>query len=137
MSVEGVREIHSISSVYSRGKLYTTLHAQVDAKLSVEEAHSIAEKIESNLRQRIKDIENVTVHIEPNVPKLSREFLVVDDARVQWTIRQIVEAHPDILRVNRIVTYMSEKRRFINVDCLFDKNVSVDAMHDTVSQVEN
>jgi cation diffusion facilitator family transporter len=137
LSVEGVREVHSISSVYSKGKLYTTLHALVDPKLSVEEAHNIAEKIEKSLRQQIRNLENVTVHIEPVLPKLSREFSVVDDARVQWAIRRIVEAHPDIRRVNRIVTYVSEKRRFVNVDCLFDKNVPVDAMHDTVSQVEN
>ena len=51
-------------------------------------------------------------------------------------IRQIVEAHPNIRRLNRIVTYMSEKRRYINIDCSFDKGVSVEAMHDTVSQVE-
>jgi len=135
MSVEGVREVHSMSNVYSKGKLYITLHALVDPQLSIEEAHDIAEKIEKNLRKQIEDIENVTVHIEPNLPKVRREF-AVEDAEVQRMIRQFVQAHPDIRRVNRIVTYMSEKRRYINVDCSFDKNISVDAMHDTVSHVE-
>jgi len=135
MSVEGVREVHSMSSVYSKGKLYIILHAVVDPQLSVEEAHDIAEKIEKNLRQQIEGIENVTVHIEPNLPKVSREF-AAEDAQVQRMIRRIVEAHPDIRRVNRIVTYVSEKRRYINIDCSFDKSVSVDIMHDTVSHVE-
>lgn len=135
MNAEGVREVHGISSVYSKGKLYITLHALVDPQLSIEEAHGIAEKIEKNLRQQIENIENVTVHIEPNLPKVSREF-AVEDAWVQRMIRQIVQAHPDIKRVNRIVTYVSEKQRYINIDCSFDKNVSVDAMHETVSHVE-
>jgi len=135
MSVEGVREVHSMSSVYSRGKLYITLHALVDPQLSVEEAHDIAEKIENNLEQQIGDIENVTVHIEPYLPKVRREF-VIEDAEVRRMIRQIVEAHPNIRRVNRVVTYVSEKRRYVNIDCSFDKNVSVEAMHDTVSHVE-
>jgi divalent metal cation (Fe/Co/Zn/Cd) transporter len=135
MSVEGVREVHGMSSVYSKGKMYLTLHALVDSKLSVEEAHNIAEKIEKNLKQQIDNIENVTVHIEPDLPKISREF-AVEEAQVQRMIRQIVESHPDIRSVNRIVTYMSEKQRYINIDCSFDKDTSVDAMHETVSHLE-
>jgi len=133
--VEGVKGVHNLSSVYSKGKLYITLHALVEPQLSIEEAHGIAEKIEENLRRQIEEIENVTVHIEPYAPKVRRE-LIIEDAEVRRIIRQIVEAHPNIRRVNRVVTYVSEKRRFINIDCSFDKSVSVDAMHDTVSHVE-
>jgi len=133
--VKGVKGVHNLSSVYSRGKLYITLHALVDPQLSIEEAHTIAEKIEENLKRQIEDIENVTVHIEPYARKLRAEF-IIEDAEVQKMIRQIVEAHPNIRRLNRIVTYLSEKRRYINIDCSFDKSVSVEAMHDTVSHVE-
>ncbi len=135
MGVEGVREVHGTSSVYSGGKLYLTLHALVDPKLSVEAAHAIAEKIEKNLKQNIESIENVTVHIEPNLPKISREF-AVEDSQIQSMIRQIVEAHTEIRSVNRIVTYVSEKQRYINIDCSFDKDTTVDAMHETVSHIE-
>jgi cation diffusion facilitator family transporter len=134
-SVEGVEEVHGMSSVYSEGKLFITLHALVDAQLSLEEAHNIAEKVEKNLKQQIENIENVTIHIEPNLPKFSQEF-TVEDAQVQRIVKKIVKAHPEIRRVNRIITYMREKERYINVDCGFDKDVSVDAMHETVSHVE-
>jgi len=133
--VEGVKGVHNLSSVYSQGKLYITLHALVDPQLSIEEAHSIAEKIEDNLRHQLEDVENVTVHIEPYAPKIRREF-IIEDAEVRRMIRQIVEGHPNIRRVNRVVTYVSGKRRYINIDCSFDKSVSVEAMHDTVSHVE-
>lgn len=133
--VEGVKGVHNLSSVYSKGKLYITLHTLVEPQLTIEEAHGIAEKIEENLRRQIEDVENVTVHIEPFAPKVRREF-IIEDAEVRRMIRQIVEAHPNIRRVNRVVTYVSEKRRYVNIDCSFDKSVSVEAMHDTVSQVE-
>ncbi len=135
MNVEGVREVHSTSSVYSNGKLYITLHALVDPQLSIERAHGMAEKVERNLVERIKDIENVTVHIEPYLPKVRREF-AFDDAQVRRVVMQIVEAHPGILRVNRIVAYLSEKRRHVNIDVSFDKSVSVETMHNLVSHVE-
>jgi divalent metal cation (Fe/Co/Zn/Cd) transporter len=63
--VDGVREVHEISTVYATGKMYITLHAIVDPKLSVEEAHNIAEKIEKNMYAEIKQLEHVTVHVEP------------------------------------------------------------------------
>jgi len=133
--VEGVKGVHNLTSVYSRGKLYITLHALVDPQLSIEEAHGIAEKIEENLTRQIGDIANVTVHIEPYAAKVRREFKI-EDAEVRRMIRQIVAAHSNIRSVKRVVTYVSEKRRYINIDCAFDKGVSVEAMHDTVSHVE-
>ena len=134
-AVEGVRGVHNLTSVYTKDKLYITLHALVDPQLPIEQAHDIAERIEANLTGQITDIENVTVHIEPFTSTLRREF-VVEEADVRRIIRQIVEAHPNIRRARRVVTYVSEKRRYINVDCVFDKGISVEAMHDTVSHVE-
>jgi len=134
--VEGVKSVHNLSSVYSRGKLFITLHATVDPDMPLEKAHSIAEEIEKNLKREISDIENVTVHIEPYAPGIQRESLA-DDAQMRRTITQIVTAHPSIKSVQRVVTYVSEKRHYINIDCSFDRSVSVEAMHDTVSHVES
>lgn len=88
--VEGVKGVHNMSSIYSRGKLYVTLHALVDPELPLQEAHKIAEKIEENIEQYIENIENVTVHIEPFTQKLRGEF-TLDDAEVREMIRQAVE----------------------------------------------
>lgn len=134
-AVEGVRGVHNLTQAYSKGKLYITLHALVDPQLPIEHAHEIAEQIEANLTREISDIENVTVHIEPSAPAISREY-AAQDADVRRVIKQIADAHPSIKRVRRVVTYVSEKKRYINIDCSFDKGTSVEAMHDTVSHIE-
>ena len=54
--VDGVREVHEISTAYASGKLYITLHAIVDPALSVEEAHDIAEKIEKQVHGGIRQL---------------------------------------------------------------------------------
>jgi cation diffusion facilitator family transporter len=134
-AVEGVKGVHDLTSVYSEGKTYVTLHALVDSKLPLEQAHEIAEKIEANLTGQIGGIENVTVHLEPYAATTRRGF-EAEDADMRRIIRQIAESNPSIKRVKRIVTYVSDGRRFINVDCLFDKGISVESMHDTISYVE-
>jgi divalent metal cation (Fe/Co/Zn/Cd) transporter len=135
MAVEGVKGVHDLTSVYSEGKMYITLHALVDSQLPLEQAHEIAERIETNLTGRISRIENVTVHIEPYAPVTRRGF-GAEDADMRRIIRQIAESNPSIKRVKRVVTYVSDGRRYINVDCLFDKGTSVESMHDTISHVE-
>jgi cation diffusion facilitator family transporter len=134
-AVEGVKGVHDLTSVYSEGKMYITLHTLVDSKLPLEQAHKIAERIEVNLTERIGSIENVTVHLEPYAPTTRREF-GAEDADMRRIIKQIAESNPSIKRVKRVVTYVSDGRRFINVDCLFDKGISVAKMHDTISHVE-
>jgi divalent metal cation (Fe/Co/Zn/Cd) transporter len=136
-NVEGVKKVHNISSVYVDGKLYVTLHAQVEPSLSLEEAHSIAEVIEKNVKHDLKNTENVTVHIEPysSVSKTFRGHLI-DDKEIRKIIKQVSERFAAIVKVNRIMTYESEDKRYINIDCLFTPNVSVDVVHDVVSNIE-
>jgi cation diffusion facilitator family transporter len=135
MKAEGVREVHSVSSVFSKGKLYITLHILVEPHLSVEEAHNIAENVEKKLRAEIPNVENVTVHAEPDVPKLSQRF-AAEEEQVRRFVKQIVRRYPDIRRLNRIVTYAGENRMFINIDCSVDKSLPVEVVHDTESHVE-
>jgi cation diffusion facilitator family transporter len=134
-AVNGVKGIHDLTSVYSEGKMYVTMHALVDPQLPLEHAHKIAERIEASLAGRFSSIESVTVHIEPYSPTARREF-AAEDADMQRMIRQIAESHPDIKRVRKVVTYVSAGKRYINVDCFFDKGISVESMHDTISHVE-
>ena len=65
-TVDGVNEVHEISIVSTASKLYITLHAYVNPNLSIEEAHKITEAIEQRMHAEIKQLENVTVHIEPS-----------------------------------------------------------------------
>jgi len=136
-NVEGVKEVHNISSVYANGKLYVTLHAQVEPTLPIEKAHNIAEIIEKNVKQHIRNTENVTVHIEPYspTPRTLREQLI-NDEEMHKIIKQVTEGYATVVKVNRIMTYESEDKRYINIDCLFARTASVDLVHDVVSEIE-
>lgn len=133
-TVEGVKEVHEISTIYAGGKLYITLHAYVDPRLSVEKAHKIAEKIEGRMHAGIKPLENVTVHVEPSgvaVPAAE-----VDEAQLRKVVNDIVKSVAGNLYIKRIVTYASEGKRYINIDCCFTKQVQIKEAHRIASQVE-
>jgi cation diffusion facilitator family transporter len=133
--VEGVKETHKISAVRMNGRLYITLHARVDPKLSVQEAHDIAEKIEGKINGEISEVENVTVHIEPysarkgKTPELSEK-------EIKKIIYETMEEFPQALRCKRIITYVAENRRYISIDCSFAKQISIEEAHKIASKIE-
>ncbi len=133
-SVDGVKEVHEISTNYVGGKLYITLHAFVDPKLSVEEAHVIAEKIEVSMKQGIKMLENVTVHVEPSGTTLPENM--VNEEQLRKIVTDSARSISPSLKIKRIVTYISEGKRYINVDCCFTKYVKITEAHKVASQVE-
>jgi cation diffusion facilitator family transporter len=133
--VSGAKDAHETSAVYSDGKLYITLHASVDPKLSVKETHEIAEKIENEIIGAIHDVENVTVHIEPFSSKLQKGP-AVDENEVNEITRKATEKYQNILKIKKIVTYVSDKKRYINIDCRFTKHTSIEEAHEITSQIE-
>ncbi len=133
-TVENVKEVHDIVTVYARGKLYITLHAYVDPKLSVAEAHEIAETIENRMHAEIKQLENVTVHVEPyGVEKHATE---IDEDELKKLIRRLAKKVKASLRLKRTVTYAADGKRYINIDCCFTKHVPLTEAHEVASQLE-
>ncbi len=133
-TVENVKEIHDIVTVYAHGKLYVTLHAYVDPNLSVEAAHGIAEKIENKMHTEIKQLENVTVHVEPyGVDKHAAE---IDEDELKDVIDKLAKKVKTSLRLKRTVTYAADGKRYINIDCCFTKHIPLTEAHEIASQVE-
>jgi cation diffusion facilitator family transporter len=132
--VDGVKEVHEISTVYSGGKLYVTLHAYVDAEMSIEEAHKIAETIERRMRNEIRPLEEVTVHIEP--AGLAVLATNVDEDHLREVVNEISKGISNNLRIKRIVTYTAQSKRYINIDCCFTKQLQVKEAHRIASRIE-
>jgi cation diffusion facilitator family transporter len=133
-TVENVKEVHDIVTVYAHGKLYITLHVYVDPNLSVEEAHEIADKIESKMHAEIKQLENVTVHVEPHGAEIRKAEISEDE--MKKLIDKLVKKIKTDLRLKKMVTYSAEGKRYINVDCCFTKHVPLTEAHEIASQVE-
>lgn len=133
-TVEDVREVHEIATVYASGKLYITLHAYVDPKLSVEEAHEIAEKIENRMHAGIEQLENVTVHVEPYGAEV--RAAEIDENKLKKIIQKVAAGVEQNLYVKRILTYAAEGKRYINLDCCFTKQVSITEAHEIASRIE-
>jgi len=63
--IRGVRGVHDLRLHKSGPVSFGEMHLEVQEDLSLEKAHEISEEIEEKIRQRFKDIESITIHVEP------------------------------------------------------------------------
>lgn len=63
--VDGVKALHMLRTRRMGPNAFVDVHIQVDSRLSVSEGHYISEIVRSRLIQQTYDVEDVTVHIDP------------------------------------------------------------------------
>jgi cation diffusion facilitator family transporter len=134
-SVDGVKGVHNVSTHKTKGKTYSNLHVMVDREINLSSAHKISEIIEQKIQEQIPDIIHATIHLEPfvTVP----ENFNVEDIETEKKIKTILEKYPDIKKIGRIFSLKFENILKIDIDCSFDKDLSIEKVHDLTSEIEH
>ena len=64
-TVAGGRACHEIRTRGSRDNIHIDLHVLVDSDMTVADSHSLANRVERDIRKEIQGVIDVVVHIEP------------------------------------------------------------------------
>jgi predicted Fe-Mo cluster-binding NifX family protein len=65
LKVRGVRGVHDLRLHKSGPVSFGEMHIEVQEDVPLEKAHGISDEIEEKIRTRFKDIESITIHVEP------------------------------------------------------------------------
>jgi cation diffusion facilitator family transporter len=102
IAVPNVREVHNISLVDVDGHTELSLHAKLPGELTLDEAHSIAEQLETSIRAAVPEIEGVQTHLEPLTESSEAlEVHGVAEADVRRIVVEVTGAEPRQLRFLR------------------------------------
>jgi divalent metal cation (Fe/Co/Zn/Cd) transporter len=101
------------------------------------EAHSIANALEESIKKQLKGVENITVHLEPLMPDVNG-MEPLADSTIRDSIRNtILGGASGVKKVDRIGTYRTaEKILKIDVNCAFSSEMSIEQIHERVSEIE-
>ena len=134
--IRGVRGVHDVSVTHHDGKLYVTLHMQVDPSTPLSEAHDLAEKIEETIAKNLSNVENVLVHIEPSNIEL-RRGQVINEREINDVVQLAAKKYESDLRIKRVITYVAGGKRHIDIECMLSKEISVEEAHKIASEIED
>jgi cation diffusion facilitator family transporter len=102
IAVPNVREVHNIALVDVDGRTELSLHVKLPGDLSLDEAHSIAEELETSIRAAVPEITGVQTHLEPlTESSAAREVRGGNEAVVRQIVNEVTGAEPRELRFLR------------------------------------
>jgi divalent metal cation (Fe/Co/Zn/Cd) transporter len=61
----------------------------------------------------------------------------VDEREIQQVIYKTAESLQQAFSVKRIVTYIVGGKRYINIDCCFTSQITIEEAHKVASKIEN
>ena len=106
LGVPSVREVHNVSVLDVGGRTEVSLHLKLPGELTLEEAHEVANQVESAIAAAVPEVDSVQTHIEPLSEEV--EGRRMDDDRAE---REVV------LRIVREVTGEEPRElRFVRTD---------------------
>lgn len=134
-SVKGVDGVHNVNSSTSEEGIFISLHVMVDRNMSLEEAHSVSDEIERQIRSAGSNINHITIHLEPyvSIPK----SLPVENLTIEEQITKIIREYQTVKKIGRVITFQLQDIFKIDIDCSFDGNLSIEKVHDVTSEMEH
>ena len=101
-NVDGVRAVHMLRSRRSGSDALVDLHLQVDPRISVSEGHQIGDTVRRQLLDKVDEVTDVTVHIDPEddeqespCDQLPLSSDVVEQLAKQWADAGITDIDTD------------------------------------------
>ena len=134
-NVDGVKGVHNVSTHKTRGKTFSNLHVMVDREINLLSAHKISERVERKIQENVPEIEHATIHLEPFV-KIPENFNL-EDKVTEEKIKIILEKYSEIKKIGRIISLNFENILKIDIDCSFEKELSIEKVHDLTSEIEH
>lgn len=134
-AVNGVKGIHNVSSSEADNGLFISLHVMVDRNMSLEQAHSVSDRIESEIKNAVDNVNHITIHLEPyvSIPQTTP----VEDLTIEEQVSSIIREYPKVKKIGRVITLQLQDIFKVDIDCSFDKNLTIEEVHDIISEIES
>jgi cation diffusion facilitator family transporter len=104
LGVPGVREVHNVSVLDVGGRTQVSLHLKLPGEVSLEEAHEVANQVESAIAAAVPEVDAVQTHLEPLAEASEGRSMDDDSAErdvVLRIVREITGQDPRDLRFVR------------------------------------
>jgi cation diffusion facilitator family transporter len=101
LAVPGVREVHNVTVLEVGGRTEVSLHLKLPGEMSLEEAHEVANQVETAIASAVPEVDTVQTHLEPLKEVSSAKSIVVDSAErdvVLGIVREVTGQEPRELR---------------------------------------
>jgi len=130
--------VHHVTVHSLQDKLAVALDLEVDGRLTLAEAHDIADGLEAAIAGEIGDKAEVETHIEPLQPgdASGREALAERVAAVEATLKELAASDKALRHIHDVRVRETDGGEIVNFHCHVDPDMTVLAVHEKVDALE-
>lgn len=133
-TVKGVKGIHNINFSTTEEGLFISLHVMIDRNMSLEDGHKVSDEIEAQIKKSVSNVNHITIHLEPyvSIPKI----IPVEDLTIEEQVTNIIKEYPKVKKIGRVITFQLQDIFKVDIDCSFEKSLTIEEVHDIVTEIE-
>jgi len=114
-------------------------HIEIVDSLNAREAHMIASELEKSIKEELGEKVIINSHIEPmkNSAVLSQELTKQEEEKIASDVKKISSAVSNLSNLHDFVIRKTGNNYFISFHCVFLENMTLEEVHDAVSELED
>ncbi|MFA5431574.1 MAG: cation diffusion facilitator family transporter [Candidatus Paceibacterota bacterium] len=131
--------IHEVAVDDLGGCKCISYHVEISDSLNAKEAHKIANELEMSIKEELGEQIIINSHIEPfkNNTILSQELMKKDEEEIVLEIKKISVLVKDLNNLHSFVIRKIDNGYFISLHCVFLENMTLENVHNAVSELES
>jgi cation diffusion facilitator family transporter len=129
---------HNIEVQKVKDRYFVDLHLECKEKQTLEEAHEIANQIEEAIKNKIENVERISIHIDEESDMI-KETKIVND-RCEDMVQRIIsiaKSHRGVVDCKDITVMEIDGKYKVTMNCLLDKSLTLSEAHEIATTIEN
>jgi cation diffusion facilitator family transporter len=130
--------VHHVTVHDLKDRLAVSLDLEVDGKLSLRQAHELADALENDIAAELGARVEVETHIEPLQPHgaLGREAPPERVKAVAMALSELAAKGRTVREVHDVRVRETDEGEIVNFHCRVDPSLTVQAVHESVDELE-
>ncbi len=129
---------HNIEVQKVKDKYFVDLHLECSEKQTLEEAHEIANQIEDAIKNKIENVERISIHIDEEGDMIKETKIVNDKCEdMIQRIISIAKSHRGVVDCKDITVMEIDGKYKVTMNCLLDKSLTLSEAHEIATTIEN
>ena len=128
--------VHDISVQDIGGQLHVEQHVELDERLSLKEAHDRVTRLESEMKQDIREISSILTHIESEPATIETSDGLLRVPSFEKRLHAVAEGFPEVVDMHDLMFKRVGGRLYLSAHMTMQDDLPLSRVHDIQTAVE-
>ena len=128
--------VHDISVQDVGGSLHVEQHVELDERMSLKEAHDRVTRLESEMKQDIREIANILTHIESEPATIETSDGPMRAPSFEQRLQRVTQSFPEVVDMHDLMFKRVGGRLYLSLHCTMNDDLPLARVHDIQTAME-